>query len=246
MVIRERCPECGSIEYKKNGHIHNGKQNHLCHNCGRQFVFEYEQRVISEKERSQIEDLLCERISLHGICRVMGVSMTWLLEFATACYSEAPEHLNFQSPVCFGNVMMRCLKVEADELASFVGKKANKQWVWLAMDVASRQIMAYHIGDRSKNSAKALWEKIPEVYRQQAIFHTDAYAAYEGVIPAAQHRHVGKKLRTTNHIERFNCTLRQRVFRLVRATLSFSKKLSNHIGAIRFFLCRYNVEVTQV
>ncbi len=28
--------------------------------------------------------------------------------------------------------------------------------------------------------------------------------------------------------------------RLVRKSLSFSKKLSNHIGAIRYFLCDYN------
>ena len=34
------------------------------------------------------------------------------------------------------------------------------------------------------------------------------------------------------YVERFNCTLRQRVSRLVRKTLSFSKKLENHIGDI--------------
>ncbi|HKH21105.1 MAG TPA: IS1 family transposase, partial [Gammaproteobacteria bacterium] len=36
-------------------------------------------------------------------------------------------------------------------------------------------------------------------------------------------------------------TLRQRVSRLVRATLSFSKKLANHIGAIKYFICDYNL-----
>ncbi|MDQ3687263.1 MAG: IS1 family transposase, partial [Acidobacteriota bacterium] len=28
-----------------------------------------------------------------------------------------------------------------------------------------------------------------------------------------------------------------------RKTLSFSKKLANHIGAIKYFLCHYNQEV---
>ena len=51
-----------------------------------------------------------------------------------------------------------------------------------------------------------------------------------------------KKARKTNHIERFNHTLRQRVSRLVRETLSFSKKLANHIGAIKYFICHYNLE----
>jgi insertion element IS1 protein InsB len=47
--------------------------------------------------------------------------------------------------------------------------------------------------------------------------------------------------RTTNHVERFNCTLRRRVSRLVRAMLSFSKKLTNHIGAIKYFICHDNL-----
>ena len=34
----------------------------------------------------------------------------------------------------------------------------------------------------------------------------------------------------------------QRVSRLVRETLSFSKKLANHIGAIKYFICHYNLE----
>jgi hypothetical protein len=67
------------------------------------------------------------------------------------------------------------------------------------------------------------------------------YAAYAGVIPSAQHRAISKLARKTNHVERFNCTLRQRVSRLVRATLSFSKKLSNHIGAIKYLICHYNL-----
>ena len=38
MSVREACPECGSQLFKKNGHIHNGKQNHQGKDCSRQFV----------------------------------------------------------------------------------------------------------------------------------------------------------------------------------------------------------------
>ncbi|NJL48662.1 MAG: IS1 family transposase, partial [Leptolyngbyaceae cyanobacterium SM2_5_2] len=54
---------------------------------------------------------------------------------------------------------------------------------------------------------------------------------------------VGKDSGKTSHIERFNCTLRQRVSRLVRKTLSFSKKLENHIGAIWLFVHHYNASL---
>lgn len=90
-------------------------------------------------------------------------------------------------------------------------------------------------------ATKRLWAKIPEAYRQHATFYTDQYVVYEGVIPAAQHRAISKLARKTDHIERFNNTLRQRVSRLVREALSFSKKLANHIGAIKLFICHYNL-----
>ena len=53
MIIRNSCPDCGSKKLKKNGHIHTGKQNHQCRACGRQFVAEFEQRIVSD------DDLLC-------------------------------------------------------------------------------------------------------------------------------------------------------------------------------------------
>jgi insertion element IS1 protein InsB len=86
-----------------------------------------------------------------------------------------------------------------------------------------------------------LWAKIPWVYRAQATFHTDQYDAYSGVILAARHKAITKHARNTNHSERVNTTLRQRVSRLVRETLSFSKKLAHHIGAIKYFICHYNL-----
>ena len=109
------------------------------------------------------------------------------------------------------------------------------------MDATTRQIIAFHVGDRSHTSAESLWAKIPPAYRQHATFSTDQYVVYAKVIPPAQHRAINKLARKTNHIERFNNTLRQRVSRLVRAALSFSKKLANHIGAIKLFICHYNL-----
>jgi insertion element IS1 protein InsB len=96
-------------------------------------------------------------------------------------------------------------------------------------------------GDRSQKSAQQLWTKSPQAYRQHATFYTAQYVVYEGVIPAAQHRAISKLARKTNHIERFDNALRQRVSRLVREALSFSKKLANHIGAIKLFICHYNL-----
>jgi IS1 family transposase len=247
--MKRHCPAplregrlCDSTNTKKNGHTHNAKQNHYCNECGRQFVSNPAQILISLAQRERIRKLLLERIPLRGICRVEGVSLRWLLGLMVDLYDQLPDDLNFQVEASAEELMIYTLESEIDEMLSFVGKKTNKQWISIALDVRSRQIIAFHVGDRSGQSAKALWQSIPEWYRQHATFYTDGWCAYEGVIPEAQHRVVNKQRRITNHIERFNCTLRQRVSRLVRQSLSFSKKLANHIGAIKYFICHYNLE----
>jgi insertion element IS1 protein InsB len=201
----------------------------------------FEQYLVSDDTRALIERLLVERISLRGICRAMGVTLKWLLGFLVECFEALPDHLHVQPVTCKHNVMIQRLEAEADEVASFVKKKANKQWIWIAMDAKSRQVIAFRVGDRSRRSAKRLWAKIPAAYRRHATFYTDQYVAYAGVIPAAQHRAISKLARKTNHVERFNNTLRQRVSRLMHEALSFSKKLVNHIGAIKMFICHYNL-----
>src|SRR5262249_5565088 len=145
------------------------------------------------------------------------------------CFATLPDHLHVHPVSCTHDVLIPQLEVEADEPASFVQKKANKQWVWIAMDAKTRQVIALHVGDRSHTSAEHLWAKIPQAYRQHATFYTDQYVVYAQVIPAAQHQAISKLARKTNHIERFNNALRQRGSRLVRDALSFSKKLANHI-----------------
>ena len=86
-------------------------------------------------------------------------------------------------------------------------------------------------------------ESLPAVYRQCAVCYTDFWAAYNKVLPTKRHHAVGKESGKTNHIERFNLTMRQRISRLVRKTLSFSKKMKNHIGAIWNFVHHYNLDI---
>jgi len=242
MTVQIFCPNCGSVKVKKNGHIHNGKQNHQCKDCKREFVLNPTNITISSDKKGLIKRLLLERISLHGICRATGVSLTWLLQYIVKLYAQLPDDLNFVEINDNSSLIIYPYKNETDEMWSFVGDKDNKKWIWIALDLSTRQIVAFFVGDRSKNSAKALWDRIPINYRKNATFYTDEYEAYNSVIPANQHVSGPKQDGITCHIERFNCTVRQRVSRLVRLALSFSKKLENHIGAIKYFICNYNLE----
>jgi hypothetical protein len=73
-------------------------------------------------------------------------------------FQAAPEHLHVKPPVISPAVILQRLEAELDELWSFVGTKTNRQWVWVAMDATTRQVIAFHVSDRSSQSAQALWE----------------------------------------------------------------------------------------
>ena len=60
------------------------------------------------------------------------------------------------------------------------------------------------------------------------------------VIPAEQHTAAGKESGFTAHVERWNNTLRQRLGRFVRKSLSFSKSDAMHELCLRLFLHDYN------
>ncbi|WP_422615185.1 IS1 family transposase [Gloeocapsopsis crepidinum] len=230
------CPICASSQTVKNGRIHNGKQRFKCQNCGRQFVEQPTKKVIDSATRELVDRLLLERISLAGIARAAQVSEQWLQTYVNEKYALVPRSVQVTPK-------KRSLTIQCDELWSFVDNKGNKQWVWLALDADTREIVGVYIGARDETAARKLWASLPAVYRQCAIAYTDFWAAYVLVLPSQRHRAVGKETGFCSYIERFNNTLRQRVLRLVRKTLSFSKSLENHIGAIWYFIHYYNASL---
>lgn len=206
----------------------------MCKDCRRQFVENPKHCRISEEQRLLIDRLLLEKIPLAGIARVVGVSERWLQDYVNKLYEVVLQVIKVTVKTDYR------LIIECDEAWSFVGNKEQKQWIWLALDRNTREVVGIYVGDRSAEAARALWDSLPSVYQQWATCYTDFWEAYNSIFPEDRHHAAGKESGQTNHIERFNCTLRQRVSRLVRKTLSFSKKMENHIGAIWYFIHHYN------
>ncbi len=132
--------------------------------------------------------------------------------------------------------------MEWDELWSFVEKKTQECWRWLALCRRTRQIVAYAIGDRSQDGAMSLCEQAPKGYRRYAT-RSDFWLAYEAAFPARTHRFCGKEEGETNHAERWFGTLRSRLSRLVRRTYSLSKSVERHLDAIHLFIASYNLGI---
>ena len=138
--------------------------------------------------------------------------------------------------------------IELDEMWSFVQCKKNRAWVWVAIAYKSRQVLALvielalqvsRIGDRSAQTCQALWQRIPLAYRSLMVY-SDFWQADCRVVPREQHHRCKKGSGLTNTVERFNLTGRQRVGRMVRKTLSFSKSWQMHLLCLMLFVHRYN------
>jgi IS1 family transposase len=126
---------------------------------------------------------------------------------------------------------------------NFMCKSCNRQFVENPENRDTKEIVGVHIGRRDREGVQKLRDSLPGVYRQCAVTYTDFWSAYNEVFPSLRHRPVEKGSGKTDHIESFNRTMRQRISRLVRKTLSFSKKMTNHIGAIWNFIHHYNVSL---
>ena len=154
------CPHCHSEKIVKNGSLTNGKKKYKCNSCKRQFVLNPKKHPISDETKALIDKLLLERISLAGIARVTGVSERWLQDYVNEKYNNIPKLIQVTKK------SKGRLTIECDELWSFVFDKKNKQWLWLAIDKDTREIVGVAIGDRSCATAQKLWDSLPGVYRQ--------------------------------------------------------------------------------
>jgi insertion element IS1 protein InsB len=234
------CPACNSQHTIKNGSIHNGKPKYQCKDCGRQFIDHPTNKAVSDETKQLIDELLLERLSLRGIARVTKVSWSWLQNYVNQKLTNIPRQINVSAK------LSGRLTIECDEMWSFVSSKENQVYIWLAIDRNTREIIGCFVGDRTRKSARQLWASLPGIYRQCAVAYSDFWQTYKTVIPSRRHRAVGKETGQTNHIERLNNTFRQRISRLERKSLSFSKKLDNHIGAIWYFIHHYNEQLAKI
>ena len=234
-TITYRCRVCNSENIVKNGTNRCGNSQYWCKDCGAR-------RVLKPKHKYPVKKELClkvyqERSSLRGLGRVFGVSRQpishWLVEHIT----QLPPFRSSLLPAEDSDVL------ELDELWSFVGNKGQKRWLWFALNRRTRQVVAFVIGDRSAKTCRKLWQRIPDEYRC-CHSYSDFWQAYEQLLITGKHHLVGKEAGQTAHVERWNCTLRQRLTRYVRKTLSFSKLDNYHHLFTKWFIYEYNLSLT--
>jgi len=232
-IVTYECPDCGSLDLVKNGHDYKGSQKFKCKTCGRYGTLQGK-KGYSQQRRDQVKRAVLERSSIRGLARIFAMSRQTIMTWLQVWLYQVPDIVQSLLPAQRDDVL------ELDELWSYVGNKTQKRWVWLALCRRTRQVIAYWVGDRSENSALALWRRIPNEYIHCASF-SDRWQAYAHVFDLRKHRMVDKTEGETNHVERWFNTLRQRLARFTRKTLAFSKRDDMHDGLLKMFIYDYNL-----
>ena len=229
-----KCRVCGSENIVKKGTNRVGQAQYHCKDGGAYRVLEPKPNDKGQR-REYVLRSYAERASLRGLSRIYGVARQTAMKWVQAQAQGLPSLLDSLLPKQRGAVL------EVDELWSFVERKDNAVWLWTALCRRTRQIVAFVLGDRSADSCRRLWETIPGPYRRCRSYR-DFWQAYAAVFPQRTHHCVGKETGQTAHQERWYCTLRQRISRFVRKTLSFSKSETNHEWVTRWFIIQYNLQ----
>lgn len=234
-VVTYHCHKCNSANIEKNGTDYKGSQKYHCLDCNAYGTLKPQGRAYPQFLRDLVLRAYRERASMRGIERIFGIARQTLARWLEEEAAMLPDLAETLEPSEEGDVL------ELDELWSFVLKKSEKRWIWIALCRRTRQVVAYYIGDRSKKSCRNLWKRIPQAYKKLNSY-SDFWESYQKVFPSETHQSVGKESGETNHVERWNNTLRQRLSRFVRRTLSFSKSDIFHEIALKLYLYYYNTE----
>ena len=132
--------------------------------------------------------------------------------------------------------------------------------MWLAIEVHTKLIISYLVGKRDGEAAMAFLDDIRRRVINRPHITTDAFAPYADAVYAAfgannvdyvmMNKKAGEYTTqlgnpdldqvTTNHIERFNLTVRTQLRRHTRRTNAHSQKLGNHRAAIALLIAHYN------
>lgn len=122
---------------------------------------------LTDTRRAAVIGALCEGLSVRATCRLTGTAKGTVLKLLAEVGQAAEDYQN----VALVNLPTK--RVECDEIWSFVGaKEKNTQpelrgtaergdaWVWTAIDADNKLAVAWQVGPRDADSAKALMEGV--------------------------------------------------------------------------------------
>jgi len=204
----------------KKGVRKNGAQRYQCTGCRKYSQAVYCYKGCENSVSDNIVRLNNEGMGIRSIARFLKMSHTTVIKRIRALSKK----INF--PVFTEEKQ----EYEMDELWTYCGNKDNELYISYAINRHSRQPVDFIIGGRTKENLEKLVSKILAL--NPVKIYTDGLNIYPMLIPHSIHK-AGKCF--TNRMERYNLTLRTHLKRLIRSTISFSKKIDMLEACLRLY-----------
>ncbi len=239
-VVKVKCPVCESENVSKNSTSKVGKQQYICNNkqCHKSsFILDYTYNACKPEVKNKIIPITLNGSGIRDISRVLKIGTTTVMncikkeKYININLLEQKEKTN---PICIDMI-----KVEVDELWSFVKNKKNQRWLWYVIDHDTGEILAYTFAKR-KDTVFLKLKKLLKAF-QIEIYYSDNWTSYKKYIEEKKHK-IGKK--NTQKIERKNLTLRTRIKRLARKTICYSKTEYMHDIIIGLFINTFEFDLS--
>ncbi|MDR1347819.1 MAG: IS1 family transposase, partial [Prevotellaceae bacterium] len=201
------CSRCGSINHCKDGII-NGHQRYKCKDCNYHYTVARKSDVQTSAVKRQALELYLEGLGFRAIGRFLHISYGTVYQWVKHWkgHLELPDR-NESIAV-----------VELDEMHTYVGRKKNYCWIWIAVDRYGKRYLSFVCGDRSTKTGLKMCENIKGL--NVCRFTSDHWRSYSEFIPPE--KHVQTKAETFT-IEGYNSRIRHYLARFKRKTKCYSK-----------------------
>jgi insertion element IS1 protein InsB len=195
-----------------------------CKCCKKWQQNSYCNRRYSENEENKIRRYHNEGLGTSSIARLLYIPTTSVQNLM----EKKAAKLFFQ-PVIESDQIY-----EVDEAQTFVGRNRdeNRIYVITALNKLTSQIIGCVVGKRRQTVVEPLIDQLLALHPKR--IYTDKCSIYPGLIPKVIHRH---STHLINHIERLHYTFRQRIKRLSRKTMSYSKSERMLNVSVKLFCC---------
>ena len=119
---------------------------------------------------------------------------------------------------------------EVNEMRTYIGKKSRLRWIVYALDRESKTVVSFNVGWRTNKTLKRVIQSL-ELSGARRIY-TDKLKNHRYLIVKKLHNTL---VHSTNHIERYNLSIRTHLKRLNRKTICFSRSLVIFMAVLRIY-----------
>jgi insertion element IS1 protein InsB len=212
------CNTCNGATIK-HGYAKKGDQRLRCKCCGKTQVNNYHYNAYKPNVNKLIIQFTKEGLGIRSTARILKISATTLLKRLLYIATNIPRPLISQYKT-----------YEVDELCTYIKQKSRLIWVVYALERNTKTVVSFNVGSRTSKTLSIVTQTL--INAKAKAIYTDRLRQYASLIPKEFHH---RKQFGTNHIERYNLSLRTHLKRLVRRSICFSKSKSMLSAVLKIY-----------